>query len=329
MEVFGKLQDGTEVHRITLATDALSVAVLTHGATLQDVRLPGLDHSLTLGTGSLEPYEGKMASFGGLVGPVVNRISGAQATLDGKTYAFDANDGANTLHSGSAATHRKVWNVIENTPARATLSLQMPDGEGGFPGNRLTLVRYALEGSALTMTVRSETDAPGWINFANHSYWNLDGTGSIDGHRLTVAADRYLPDDGTGLPTGEVLDVAGTDFDFREGRRLRPSEDPTYDNNLCLAGARRELTNVALLEGTGGTLMSLATTEPGLQVYDGYKLTDLGVPDHQGRPFAAHRGMALEAQGWPDAMTHDGWPGVRIDPGTPFEQITRWTFSRG
>ena len=316
----GETTGGEPVHRVVLALGDLEVALLTHGARIQDVRLRGVP--LTLGTKTLAPYEGAMSSVGGLIAPVVNRIAGAKAPLDGRILEVEDNKGGVTLHSGSGGTHKKVWRLDDATPARAVLSIELPHNEAGFPGERRITALFAVEApGTLTLTVEATTDRPTWMNVANHSYWRLGGD-DVAGHRLRVAADRYLPAGRDGLVTGEVEPVRGP-FDLRHGRALDAEFE--YDHAFCLADARRALTPVAWLEGPAAR-MELATTEPGLQVYAGWKLEDYGVPDHDGRPFAPWRGLALEAQGWPDAPNHPGWPSIRLGPEETYRQTTRWRF---
>ena len=330
MTPFGTLSDGRPAHRFDLSGGGpLTASVLDWGACLMDVRLDGTDHSLTLGTGDFAAYEGPLASAGGLVGPVVNRISGAEASLDGETFRFDVKDEGGgpprTLHSGSAGTHRKLWQVADHGPSHVTLTHDMPDGEGGFPGNRRATARYEVEGNALTLTVETVTDAPTWINFASHSYWNLDGSTSVEGHVLECPASLYLPASEEGLVTGEVESVEGTRFDFRDGRALKAGP-PHLDHNLCLSDRRGPLAVIGTLTGRTGIRLELASTEPGLQVYDGWKLEDVGFADHQGHPLAPRRAVALEAQMWPDAPNREDFPSIRVDPGETCTQITRWTF---
>ena len=327
---FGTLLDGRPVHRFDLSNGGpLAVSVLDWGACLMDVCLDGRAYSLALGTNDVAAYEGPLASAGGLVGPVVNRISGARAALDGVTYRFDAKDeGAEpprTLHSGRAGTHRRLWQVADHGQSHVVLTHDMPDGEGGFPGNRRATARYAVTENALTLTVETVTDAPTWINFASHSYWNLDGSDAVDGHVLESPAPRYLPAGEDGLVTGAVEPVAGTRFDFRTGRTLAAGP-PHLDHNLCLSDARGPLRPIATLTGQTGVRMTMESTEPGLQVYDGWKLKDVGYRDHQDRPLAPRRAVALEAQMWPDAPNRPAFPVIRVDPGETCTQVTRWTF---
>ena len=319
MTPFGRTLTGLPVEAATLSAGKLTVRVLTLGAALQSVRLDGIGHDLTLGSERVADYEGAMRHHGTLIGPVVNRISGARADLDGETLRFEAEEEGFTLHSGSAGTHRKVWQVLDEGPAHVTLGLTLPDGEGGFPGTREITARYEVAAPArLRLTVSGTTDAPTFLNLANHSYWNLDGSETWAGHVLRIDAGRYLPTDDDALVTGEIATVEGTALDFRQPRRVAPG-DPPLDTNFCLSDAARPLRDVLWLSGVSGVTLTLATSRTGVQVYDGRKAV---------RPLKKpHEGLAIEAQDWPDAPSHATFPGIRLDPGETYESITEWRFS--
>ncbi|MBC7737666.1 MAG: galactose mutarotase, partial [Candidatus Saccharibacteria bacterium] len=111
---FGTTAAGVEVKKITITKGDLTASIITKGATLQSVRLAGVDYDLTLGSDTLADYEGKMRHHGSLVAPVVNRLSDARAPIGGKTYQFEPNQsGKHTLHFGSNGTQHKVWDVAE------------------------------------------------------------------------------------------------------------------------------------------------------------------------------------------------------------------------
>lgn len=318
---FGTTAAGQVAQAVTLSSGALKVRILTLGAVLQDVRLAGVAHSLTLGSDSLADYEGPMRFHGSLIAPVANRLRDGRAPVAGVGHRFQsAPDHADALHSGPAGTHLKVWRLDEAGVAKATLSLDLPDGEGGFPGNRKVCVTYSLSApDTLRMEVTATTDRPTIFNAANHSYWNLDGSANWQGHRLRIAADHYLPADAAVLPTGEIAAVAGTAFDFREGRIAGPG-NPPLDTCFCLSRGRVALRPVLELTGAAGLRMELSTTEPGVQIYDG---SGAARPGH-----ATGEGVAIEAQGWPDAPNHPGFPSIALNPGDTYRQITEWRFSR-
>jgi aldose 1-epimerase len=319
---FGVTTTGQSVQRITLRAGDLTVNLLTWGAVLQGLCLRGVPYSLTLGSDRLADYEGTMRYHGALIGPVANRLSGAAAQVGGVLRRFDANqDDRITLHSGDAGTQLKVWDLLVCTADSATLGLQLADGEGGFPGNRRVTARFSLaQPATLRLTVEVETDAPTLINFANHSYWNLDGTPTWAGHSLRGDAARYLPTDADFLPTGEVLGTKGSPLDFSTLRQISPNQPP-LDHCFCLADAPQPLRDVLWLRGRSGVQMTFATTAPGVQVYDGRDAR---------RPSAGpHEGLAIEAQGWPDAPNHPGFPPIELAPGEVWRQDTEWRFDRG
>ncbi|QDY71024.1 galactose mutarotase (plasmid) [Qingshengfaniella alkalisoli] len=326
---FGSDQDGNRVDRVVLSNGELTVAMLTRGAILQDVRLKDVPYSLTLGANDLAPYLDGMAYFGALVGPVVNRISGAKAELSGQSYSFDPNqDRRITLHSGKASTSAKIWTIAERSETEVEFTLKLSDGDGGFPGNRDVRARFALDGTRLSMTVSATTDKTTWVNFANHSYWNMDGTPSYAGHTLRIAADRYCVADDDAMVTGELRDVEGTGFDLRDGRALSPGDDPHYDTNFCLADGKRAVTPIARLTGTSGISMDMASTEPGLQVYDAKRQAPGKAKNHAGEEYGPYCGLAMEAQCWPDAPNKPDFPSIVLREGERYEQVTTYTFSR-
>lgn len=314
IRTFGTTATGQTVQAISLQAHGASACVLTYGGILQDFRLDGLPDSLTLGSDKLADYEARMRYHGALIGPVANRISGAQAAIDGKACAFEANqDGRITLHSGAAGLHCKLWEIAGSDPAHVTLAVTLADGEGGFPGRRTITARYdLLPDTTLRLTLTARTDAVTPLNLAAHHYWNLDGSACWAGHTLKIAAAHYLPVNDDVLPTGDIAPTDGTAFDFRSDHCLAPARPP-LDTNFCLSDTRLPLRDVLWLRGLSGTRMTVATTEPGIQIYDD-------------RP--NHRGLAIEPQFWPDALAHKGFPDILLYPGQPWEQISEWRFSK-
>ncbi|MBD3764497.1 MAG: galactose mutarotase [Rhodobacterales bacterium] len=323
--LFGTGRDGRSVQAVRLQGGGLRVTVLTRGAILQDLRLDGDDRPLVLGSSQLAAYEGPMAWFGAVVGPVANRIGGAQAVIDGVPYRFAPNEGTILLHGGAAGTHARLWRIAQATADAVTLALDLPHMCDGFPGGRRLTARYAITGPGrLAVDLTAETDAPTLMNLACHPYVNLGDGRSLAGHRLTVQADRYLPTR-DGLPTGGPVPVGGA-FDLRVGRDLTAAAG--LDHNFCLADAPRPLTPVAVLSGPDGLRLRLATTAPGLQVYDGAHLDTAPLAGHGGAPYGPHAGLALEPQAWPDAPNHAGFPPVLLRPGQLWQQSSHWDFDR-
>ena len=314
MQVFGVTADGTQVEKLTLRAGDLTVSVLTWGAVLQSVRLDGVTHDLTLGSDTLSDYEGNLRYHGSVIAPVVNRLTDARANIAGIPHQFEANfNGRHCLHAGSAGTQLKVWRLSERSESSATLALDLPHGEGGFPGNRHVTARFDVTAPAtLRLTITASTDAETLWNATNHSYWNLDGSADFSGHHLQVTANSYLPTTADFIPTGEIRPATGM-FDFNKKTPVSPHH-PDLDNFFCLSTSQQPIRDVMQLCGTSGVTMTVATTEPGVQLYD---------CRHDG-----FKGIAVEAQGWPDAPNHPGFPTIALAPGETRCQITEWRFNK-
>ncbi|MFB9513885.1 aldose epimerase family protein [Streptomyces purpureus] len=301
MEFFGKLDDGTVVHRWTVERGGTRVRVLTYGGVVQSVRTPDRDGKVShvaLGFQELTGYlKNPDPYFGALVGRYANRIGGGSFALDGRTYQLTRNAGPNSLHGGPRGFDKRVWDA-EPVEHGVRLSRVSPDGEEGFPGRLEVSVTYTLDAAgALRIAYQAVTDAPTVVALTNHTYWDLGGP-----HELRVAAARWTPTDSTGVPTGELAPVAGR-LDFRTGRPL----DGPLDHNFVLdpGSPAAELYAPA----TGRTL-TVSTTEPGLQVYADPGLT----------------GVALETQHFPDSPNRPEFPSTVLRPGEVYASETTYAF---
>lgn len=312
----------------TISGHGLTARFLEMGAILKDLRLEGHDPPLVLGLDDPEDYPEHSNYMGATAGRMANRIGDARFGIDGVTHHTDPNfRDRHTLHGGSEGTGKREWAVTDHGADYIIFALLLADGEMGFPGAMRVTASFACRpGATLRIEYEAVCDAPTLCNFAHHSYWNLDGQPTLADHVLTVQADRYVEVDSDLIPVGAVP-VEGTDFDFRQGRSL--PHDGLLDHNLCLSDRRAGLREVAKLHSTAsGVTMRIATTEPGLQVYDGAKL-NTPVPGLDGRTYRAHAGCALEPQIWPDAPNQPGFPSAILRPGETYHQISSFQFSKG
>ncbi len=318
------LPDGRKVDRLTLTGGGLTAQVLTLGATVQDLRMDGVDHSLVLGCPDPADYLGDGIYMGAIVGRFANRLGNARFMLDGQEYRTDPNfKDRHTLHGGSRGTNWHLWQVEEACHDSATLSLALPDGDMGFPGAITIRARITLRDGALIFDIQAQADAPTPCNVAHHGYFNLDGGGDVRNHRLRVAADRYLPVDDDLIPLPGTAPVQGTRFDFRQAREIVPGE---YDHNFCLSDGPAAPRVVADLTGQSGIRMQIETDQPGLQVYDGVHFGGLSGLD--GRSYDRFAGVALETQGWPDAPNRPDYPDAILRPGQVYRHHAAYRFSR-
>lgn len=325
-DLFGTQSDGRTVDVVRLSNDRISAAILTRGAILQDLRLAGLDRPLVLGSPDLAAYEGPMAFFGAVIAPVANRLRDATAPIDGERRSFDT-DAPHNLHSGAAGAHAQLWEISDRSETAVTLTLDLPDGLSGFPGHRSLTAVYALDGAALRFAVTATTDRPTLMNVAHHAYWSLGPDLDWTGQRLEIAADRVLPVDDATVPTGEIRAVDGTGYDFRAGQVLDPETTVPLDHNFCLSDTRVASRPVMRLTATDGLSMTIETTEPGLQVFDGRPMDTSPHAGHHGKPYGPRAGLAIEPQMWPDAPNHEGFTGITLRPGETYRAESVFRFA--
>lgn len=321
-EIFGRLSDGSPVHRWTLERAGVRVRVLTYGGIVQSVQVPdrgGRPADVVLGFPDLAGYVTHPEPFlGALVGRYANRIGGARFPLDGRTYALAPNDGPNSLHGGANGFDKRVWKATEVAHG-VRLARVSPHGEEGFPGRLEVSATYTLDASgALRIAYEAVTDAPTVVNLTNHAYWNLGGadSGPAGGHELRLAASRYTPVDERRIPAGEPAEVAGTRFDFRERRTVGTGYDHNFVLDKGVSAAPEEIAE--LHDPVSGRVLTVATTEPGVQLY---------TADHLTAPFAPNAGIALETQHFPDSPNQPSFPSTELRPGEVYRSETVYGFS--
>jgi aldose 1-epimerase len=340
--------NGAEVFRYVLANDhGVTVRILTYGGVVQSVHAPDRDGrgaNVVLGFGDLAGYvannrpDASRVFLGAIVGRYANRIAGGRFTLDGQEYRLPLNNGGNSLHGGSEGFDTKVWAATEISDADAAgvrLTHVSPDGDQGYPGTLTAQVVYSLDNrNRLTIGYQATTDAPTVVNLTNHTYWNLagEGSGDVHDHWLTLNADRFSPVDPELIPAGEPEPVDGTPFDFRRPERIGARlhlDDPQlraghgYDHNWVLNRSDTTSLSVAAraYDPASGRVLTVLTTEPGIQFYSGAFLTD-ALTGPGGRPYGPGAGFALEAQHFPDSPNRPDFPSTVLRPGETYHQTT-------
>ncbi|ABS01772.1 aldose epimerase family protein [Kineococcus radiotolerans] len=343
-EDWGRLEDGRPVGRWVLDDGTVQVALVEHGARVQSVLAPDRDGrraDVVLGFADLAPYAGKGRSFGATVGRFANRIRGGAFPLDGLEVAVPPTDRGHAIHGGPHPFSEKLWTAhpVEGA-CGVRFSLLSPDGDNGFPGALSVHVAYALHDGILAVTTSATTDATTVVNLTNHAYWNLagEGSGTVDAHLVQVLADAFLPVDEGGVPTGEFRPVAGTPFDLREpvpvGYRVELDDEQLrrgkgFDHCYVLAdvpGGRRDVTRAAQVEEpVSGRTLEVWTDQPGVQFFTGGSLAGTLV-GKAGAAYGPRDGLALEAQGFPDAPNHPEFPSTVLLPGEEFRTVTEFRF---
>lgn len=340
-EVFGKTEDGQEIYRYWLENSGgMKAGVINYGAILVNLMTPdksGKIDDVVLGYDTLEPYFTNEGFFGATVGPNANRIGGASFKVDGQKYCLVANDGKNNLHSDAQlGYHKRIWSAAEGEDS-VTFSLSDEDGSMGFPGNKKVRVTYALtEENELKITYEAESDKNTVINMTNHTYFNLagQGNGTVHDHLLELKAGFYTPVVKGAIPTGEIVPVAGTPFDFTEAKRIGEEIDSDneqlrltggYDHNWVIDGMDGILREFAVVEEPlSGRRMRAYTDLPGVQFYAGNAVEkQLG---KEGKSYGPRGGFCLETQYFPDTPNKSQFPSSIFGPDRNYETVTIYRF---
>lgn len=330
IQEFGQLPDGTMVHSVAIASDDLRAEILSWGACIRDLRLTGFDHPLVLGLNTAEDYALHSPHFGVVAGRCANRTKNGRFTLDGQMVQLDltgltktGQPGPHHLHGGPQGYGKRIWKIADHGADFVTLTLHSPDGDSGYPGTADITCTYRISGATLICDLQAITDAPTLLNLAQHSYFNLNGGGTINSHRLHIPASQIVEVDAELIPTGTLADIAGTAQDFRS---LREIGDGKTDHNYCLGTARFATPQLAArLEGES-VVMEVHSTEPGVQFYSGDKIA-VPVAGLDGQHYAPRAGLCLEPQIWPDAINNPSFPQAVLRPGETYHQISTFAFS--
>ena len=172
------------------------------------------------------------------------------------------------------------------------------DGEEGYPGRahcdgalRLT------DDNVLEVAISAESRAPTIVGMVHHSYWNLAGhnDGNIRNQHLRLSADFYTPLDETLIPTGAVVPVKGTPYDYVNEKTIGEGLDAIggvgLDNNFCVRGAPGAMRSVAgLFDPASGRRLAVSSNQPGLQVYSAGRFPQSGIPGKKSARYSAFSG---------------------------------------
>ena len=325
---FGLTRSGEEVYCIRLEHDSGIVAeVLSYGATLRALWVPTASGPVQVCAGyeTLEEYEAGTCYLGAVVGRCAGRIDGGRFTLNGVEYQLPCNQNGNHLHGGVEGFDRKVWGIQILPRYRGVRFFRRSeDGEEGYPGAVEVSATYLFEeDGALTLRLDALAEDDTILSMTHHGYWNLAGEGSVGGHLFTTLADRFAAIRPDGVPTGELIPVEGTPFDFTRPATLESRWD--QDHPQLAAGSGFDHTFLAPGKGLrpvcrlecpeNGLSLEVSATLPGIHLYTGNFLE----PVRRGA-------AALEAQFIPNAPNLHQFPSVELPKGKRWEHQIQYRF---
>jgi aldose 1-epimerase len=344
---YGVTHDGRPVERIELTAGSTRAVVINLGARLLEMWVPdrdGVVADIVLGYPDVPAHEAGTAYFGATCGRFGNRIRRGRFELDGTVHRLTVNEGLNHLHGGTVGFDQHLWKVIDIQSNSVRMRLELPDGDQGFPGALVAEMQLTLGEGSLDIVMTATADRTTVINMVHHSYWNLAGasSGNVLEQELQIDSDFYTPVDDELLPTGEILSVAGTPFDFRRrtaiGKAIRevdhggagrsaPAGYAGYDHNWILRKAAGEMGPcVWARDPKSGRQMTLRTNEPAVQFYPAGYLSDEVIGKHGGS-YAPFQGFTLETQRFPDGPNFAHFPSCKLSPGEVYEHVMEFRFT--
>ncbi|MBN2806565.1 MAG: galactose mutarotase [Prolixibacteraceae bacterium] len=344
-EAFQKTLDGKQVDLYALVGEGgAGMLVTNYGARIVALCVPdanGNPVDVVLGYNNLDDYKAmREAYLGAAIGRFGNRIGGGKFSLEGVEYQLIQNDGQNSLHGGPSGYHDKVWDVTVVDQNKILFTYSSPDGDQNYPGNLEVSMTYELTAeNGLRIEYTATTDQATICNLTHHSYFNLSGEGAatINDHVLTIKSDSITPVDNTLIPTGEMMAVAETPFDFSVptviGDRIDAEHEQLsfgngYDHNWVIS--RESLSEVewgaSVYSPVTNIQMDILTDQPGLQFYGGNFLTGKEV-GKAGKAYPYRSAFCLETQRYPDSPNKAHFPSTTLLPGDTYKHVCVYQFS--
>lgn len=340
-EDFGSI-DQKSVYSFTLVNDQdVRISCINYGCIITKIITPdreGNYENIVLGYTTLDEYLSDSYFLGATIGRIAGRIKAGSFELDGKTYQLAKNENGNHLHGGIKGFNRSVWDAetIENDhEVGVQFSTFSPDGEEGYPGNLKISVSYMLNNNnEFSIHYSGISDKNTILNMTNHSYFNLSGNVKRDilHHSLMIKSDKFLELNQELLPTGKMVDVKGTPFDFTSSRFIQTgtvSEHPQnilagggYDHPFLLNSQRDN--EIVLKDPDSGRELTIETDEAGVVVYSGNQIKQKG--EICGVPSRKYLGICLETQGLPDAVHHPEFPSWVLNKDQEYRTTTTYKF---
>lgn len=307
------------------------VELTNYGAGIVSIVVPDkngkLEH-VVLGFNELAGYLDDKCYLGSSIGRFANRIGNAGFALNGQQYNLEANDMGNSNHSGTSGCHTKVFDFITQGDT-IVFSLDLPDGEGGFPGNLKLNISYQwTEENQLKINYRAICDKDTIANFTNHAYFNLSGEReNILDHTLSLNAGQLLETNEQYIPTGKIIDSRNWLFTNNKiADKLREAEISGFNQYYILNNTDVATPAAVLDHKKSGRRLSVYTTYPGLMFYTGDHLTST-YPGKTSKYYQCFDGLCLECQLYPDAPNHSSFPTAVLKRGMHYDEQIIYQFS--
>lgn len=313
---FGKLKDGRQAFLYSIENSKGTRLVLSdYGATIVSLFIKDINGQVidvALGHLSFNEYIKNSGNLGCVVGRNANRIENGKLEINGVIYDLEINNGPNNLHTGTKGLQTSLFEA-DYEDCQVSFMKIVKNLEDGFPGNLYVEVTYRLtEDDQIIIEYMAKSDKDTIVNLTNHSYFNLNGQdeSNIYDHKLKIDANFYSPNTKDSIPTGEILKVENTDFDFRDYKSLKqPLHSSSeqiqsfngMDHNFLLNG--NGVRKVAsLFNPKNNLLLNVLTDRNAMHVYTANHFPDSETINKNNLKYPLHGGIAFESQTIPNAL---------------------------
>ena len=298
------------MNQVTIKNNFITLTVLDYGAIIQKLIVKnkeGKDTNVVIGLEEPNKYLDDRKSLGACIGRYAGRISNSSFKVNNTTYPIYSVNGVH-LHGGKQGFGKKYWTIEQVHDGEnpfVKLTYLSKDMEEGYPGNLRCTVTYKLVGSSLFIVHNATTDKASPVNLTNHSYFNLDGQDKMDHNSLKLSCPEYLETDEKLIPTGKIVSVKNSKYDFLEKKKIGEVRldtpfvvDPTAKISAELESEK------------SGVSMKVRTNQPGIVIYTPLQ-------------FAA---ICFETQNFPDAPNHENFPNSILSPGETYHNESEFEF---
>jgi len=343
---FQKTVNGKQVGLYFLKNGELKVAITNYGGRIVSLCAPAKNGEMAdvvVGFKSIDDYlKAKGIYHGAIIGRVAGRIANGKFDLNGKSYSLSLNSPPNHLHGGVNGFHNQVWDVSSVNDTSIVLTYISVDGEMGYPGNLTIKATYTLNSkNELSLELAATTDKSTPINLTNHAFFNLagEGSGSVLNQVLTIPANTICPLGTDKLPSGKILNVNYTPFDFRKPKPigqdliLEKTDEQLklaggYDHHFVLSKKKSNIMKLAatVVDPQSGRKMEVLTNEPCIHFFSAnfFNGSDIGKMEE---PINYRESFALETQRFPFVPNQKSYPTIILNPGETYKAKTLYRFS--
>ncbi|XP_076253651.1 galactose mutarotase-like [Rhynchophorus ferrugineus] len=322
-------------------SNKVSVQIINYGATITSIKVPnkqGKIDDIVTGFDTIQEYlSSKNRYYGATIGRVANRTAKGKMTVEDVEYNLAINNGPNHLHGGLQGFDKVLWNY-HISRSKVILTYHSADKEEGYPGDLLATIAFELTpDNDFIIDYKAVVSKPCPVNLTNHSYFNLAGHGTgakeLYKHQITINADAYTEVDETAIPTGNLIPVSETVFDLRVPKILgdvitKVPEAPGFDHNFCVTRiSEKDVVFVAkAFHPPSGRVMEVYSNQPGVQFYTGNFMPEDESSQGKGATYKKHGAFCFETQIYPDAVNHEHFPKVILNPGEEYHHLTKFRF---